>query len=135
MEGDQRGTRKSERNALLSGKVNHTLQIQGRGISESTGPSTAGDEYAALGNDDFSFLITGELKKERLKILQRDEAIQHGVSKIKKFWFATIDKDEFRELLQDIGNLIEKLNELRSDRILDELQESSQLQQLLWFPR
>jgi hypothetical protein len=97
--------------------------------SETLDSSTTGDEYAGLANDEFSFLMTDEMKAERLKIQQRAKAIQHDVSKVKKFWFAAIDKPKFRELLEEIGNLIENLHELLSDRIQDELRESSQLQQ------
>ncbi|KAK5747441.1 hypothetical protein LTR17_000082 [Elasticomyces elasticus] len=90
------------------------------------------EQHKRIADDDFSFLTSPELTAERIKVLERAFAMQSWkhVGAHKKFWFAAVDKDKFRELLQDIGSIVDKLNAYLSDQLQDDMIEAQHRQQL-----
>jgi hypothetical protein len=81
-------------------------------------------EYHSISDDDLSFLTEKQLEEERENIIERGKKMRKKAGLIKGFWFAAVDKDKFRELLQEIDFIIQILHEFLSDQIQEDLRES-----------
>jgi hypothetical protein len=69
-------------------------------------------DYDPMTSADFSFLVSGDVRKEPGEIIARGKAIQKKTPLHKQFWFAAVDKSRFKELIDDIDFLLTGLQGL-----------------------
>ena len=89
-------------------------------------PNTA-PHYDSLSGDDLSFLKSDALTNERARLLEEAKRIQKHAP-FKRFWFAAIDKTEFKELLQSIAQLIQSLYDLLDSHAQDDILQQLRMQ-------
>ncbi|KIW88716.1 uncharacterized protein Z519_10762 [Cladophialophora bantiana CBS 173.52] len=91
-------------------------------------PSNPAPHYDSLSGEDLSFLESDTLAKERARLLERAKKIQKDAP-LKRFWFAAIDKTKFKELLQDVRQLIQGLFDLLDAHVQDDILQQLRMQQ------
>jgi len=110
----------------LSKKYGLNLQFN-NSPSESPAPSQG---HNSLSGDDLDFLLSDNLREERKRAQERAGAIQSRFGIHKKFWFAAVDRVKFAELLEEVGHLIQRLNDLLNDHVQEEVKDAVKLQRV-----
>jgi hypothetical protein len=83
--------------------------------------------YDSLSDENLSFLESDTFARERARLLEEAKRIQKGVP-FKRFRFAAIDKASFKELLQNIRQLIQGLYDLLDAHTQDDILQQLRMQ-------